>query len=124
MDLISIIEGLYVFYMFNYFKTSLSFHHPFEKMLTSDISTYLKHPIHSGNYENKICKFGHIVGGLICFLFIFRGIYNPEYDIIQASIYFLMLFGTILLNINSFIYMIPIFIYEFPLFKKFLINYL
>ena len=46
MDLISIVEGIYVLYMFNYFKTSVSFHHPFEKMLTSDISLYLKHPTH------------------------------------------------------------------------------
>ena len=122
MNIISIFEGLYILYMFNFFKTTLSFHHPFEKLLTNDISTYLAHPIHSSRYENKICKFGHFIGVILFLLFIIRGIYDFEYNIYQQYIYFSMLIGTIILNINSFIYMIPIFIYEYFPLKKYLLN--
>lgn len=108
--------------MFNFFKTTISFHHPFEKILTRDISSYLEHPIHSSKYENKICKFGNFIGLLLLILFIYRGVYDVEFNNYQMYIYFAMLFGTILLNINSFIYMIPIFVYEYFLIKNYLLK--
>lgn len=107
--------------MFNYFKTKLSFHHPFEKIITSNFTNYLKHPIDTGLYENKICFLGNIAGLLLLILFVIRGIYDLKYDIYSTIIYFIMLFSTLLLNINSFIYMLPIFIYDYFLLKKYLI---
>ena len=118
MDLISIIEGLYVLYMFNFFKTRFSIHHPYEKLLTGDISNYLSHPIHSGRYENKICRFGNTIGYILGSALVFRGIYNPTYNIYQWYITVIILCGTLILNLNSFIYMIPVFIYECLLYKK------
>ena len=120
MNIISILEGFYILYMFNFFKTSVSFHHPFERILTSDISSYLAHPIHTSRYENKICKFGHLVGFILFLLFLYRGLYDIDYNDFQKYLYFVMLFGTIILNINSFIYMAPVFIYEYFLLKKYL----
>ena len=47
--------------MYNYFKTSVSFHNPVETLLNDKVfNNFFKHPIYSGNYESKICRFGNL----------------------------------------------------------------
>ena len=70
--ILSIIEGIYVYYMFNHFKTKISVHHPLEQYLFLNGNCFLKHPISTGIYESKICSLGQIVGKLMIFWFIGR----------------------------------------------------
>jgi hypothetical protein len=110
--LITIIESFYVIYMFNFFKTTLYIHHPFESLFFG-LSNYLKHPIESSEYDSKICPLGNIVGYIFGLLIIFRYLYKNR---INKLIILSLFFGTLLTNINSFIYFIPIFFYELSLF--------
>ena len=54
-EAISILESLYLLYMFYYFKTRITFNHPMEFRIHG---SYFEHPIGSSEYENKICDFG------------------------------------------------------------------
>ena len=94
----------YLTYMFYFFKTTFEIHHPFEKSVVS-ISDYLKHPIHTGNYESKICVFGKYAMIILIGYLGFRLIY-PIPMIINLTV---MSIATILslMNLNAFLYLIP-----------------
>ena len=104
--------------MYNIFKTTFSFHHPIEILISKmSIPDYLKHPIYSDVYESKICSFGKNVSILLIIWLIIRQNLNSVnfnyYRKINLIIFSLFLIGTLSLNMNSFIYLIPVFIYEF-----------
>ena len=118
--LITLVEVIYIYYMYNLFKTSVSFHHPIEILINKmTIPDYLKHPIYSAEYESKICPFGKFASIILILWLISRLYFNSKNPEITKKInivtFSLFLIGTILLNINSFIYLIPVFIYEFYL---------
>ena len=68
--IISLLQGLYIAYMYNFFKTTKSIHHPFEYLV--DGHNFIKHPVNTGLYENKICPIGNIVSFILLIWFIFR----------------------------------------------------
>ena len=74
---ISIFEGIYISFMFNYFKTKYSFNHPLESIITQNYN-FIKHPINSGNYESKICPLGNLAGYLLLIWFILRNFIKYE----------------------------------------------
>ena len=119
----TIIEAIYIYYMYNLFKTKFSFHHPLEKIINKQpISDYFKHPIYSGIYENKICPFGKLISKLLVIWIFVRIFLLKKYSYTKITkinniIFGLVLIGSLLLNINSFIYFIPIFIYELYYFQ-------
>lgn len=113
--ILSILESLYLVYMFNFFKTIISFHHPFEILFTK--LDYFKHPIHTGSYENKICSFGKHVSYLASIYLILRN-FVPKLQKINTYIVYVSVFLSFIMNINSFIYLVPIFITEYFFFKK------
>lgn len=118
--LLTLIESIYVYYMYNIFKTKISFHHPLEILIQNrEFSDYLSHPISSGIYESKICKLGNDVSLLIiCWLWI-RLLFKKDKIIKYNYILFiLILICSLLMNINSFIYFIPIYIYELIIYPK------
>ena len=53
--IINIIEAIYIYYMFNIFKTNYSIHHPMEYFILKHLPDYYYHPISTGKYESKIC---------------------------------------------------------------------
>ena len=118
--LITITEAIYLIYMYNYFKTTKSFHNPLEAILNNRVfSDFFKHPMYSGEYESKICKFGNLIGFLLAFWVILRYFINKHYPkindkvkLINKTIFTLVLIGALLMNFNAFIYYIPIFILE------------
>ena len=114
MDLnLSILESAYILFMFNYFKTTISIHHPLEGILTSGYN-FLKHPIHTGIYENKICNFGNLIGFILPIWFIGRHLLKiNKKKLINKIIIILLFVGSIIMNINAFAYLIPIFILEY-----------
>ena len=57
--IISIIESIYIIYMFNYFKTSIYLSHPF------DIFTRKIKFIDHSEKENHICPMGNYFGFLL-----------------------------------------------------------
>jgi hypothetical protein len=113
--IVSILESLYLVYMFNFFKTTISFHHPFEILFTK--FDYFKHPINTGSYENKICTFGKHLSYLGSLYLILRNIVH-KLQKINKSIVYISIFLSFIMNINSFIYLVPIFITEYLFFKN------
>lgn len=109
--LCSIIESIYIIYFYNYFKTTIRFHHPFEKILTNH--DFLKHPISSSRYESKICKLGNIAGFLLPIWLIGRNFIELTH---KKSINFLIMYSfalvSLLLNLNAFVYFLPLFLFE------------
>ena len=67
---VSILEGLYIIFMFNLFKTCKYIHHPFEQLFTNH--PFLKHPISDSKYNNKICYFGKFSSYLLIIWLIIR----------------------------------------------------
>lgn len=104
LKIATLFEIAYLTYMFYFFKTTFEIHHPFEKSVVS-ISEYLKHPIHTGYYESKICLFGkQAIILLLCFLG-YRLFYT-----VSPMVTFIVLFITTiasLLNLNAFLYLLP-----------------
>ena len=83
----TLIEAIYLVYMYNYFKTTKSFHNPLEAILNKRVfSDFFKHPMYSGEYESKICKFGNLVGFLLGFCVILRYFINKCYPKINDKI--------------------------------------
>jgi hypothetical protein len=118
--IITITEAIYMIYMYNYFKTTYTFHNPLEIILNNKVfSDFFKHPMYSSDYSSKICKFGNHIGYVLGFWVILRYTLTKYYKdsdykikIINKLIFGLVLLGSIILNFNSFIYYLPIFIYE------------
>ena len=94
--------------MYNCFKTDISIHHPLEYI--TQPYQFLRHPISSGRYENKICPLGKMVSILLAIWILFRE--KKEKVRINKGIFWALLLGTLLMNLNAFVYLIPIFIYE------------
>lgn len=110
--LYSLIEGIYIIYMFNFFKTKWSIHHPLELLLEGN--TYLQHPINTGDYENKICGLGNLVGFLLLIWFLFRWKLPDNVRLIwNKRIIYLVTICSLLMNLNAFIYFIPILVFEY-----------
>lgn len=110
--LYSLIEGIYIFYMFNFFKTSVSIHHPLEILLEGN--TYLQHPIETGNYENKICKLGNLAGIFLLSWFLFRWKLSDNSRLFwNKRVLYLITILSLLLNLNAFIYYLPIILFEY-----------
>jgi hypothetical protein len=108
MKISSIIQGFYIFYMYNIFKTKYSIHHPFENRFNTKL---LKHPIKTGRYESKICLLGKYVGGFLLLWFLFR--HKIKNDCYSNIIIFIVTSGSLIMNINAFIYLIPILLIEY-----------
>ena len=107
----SILESIYIIYMFNYFKTSSYLSHPFD-IYTKNIS-FMNH----SNKENHICPLGNIAGFLLPFWLIGRHYIKSQMkynQLIMNSIFIVSLFS----NLNAFFYFLPIYLYEYVSFSK------
>lgn len=125
-----ILASFYIWFMYTRFKTSLSIHHPLESLMTSGkLSNWLSHPIHSGKYESKICPFGHLVGWLLPIVIILYSIteqgtcfrQNDHYQKILRKLYKILWIAifvvSAILNLNAWLYLVPVFVLEFHLTK-------
>ncbi len=104
--------------MWNIFKTEKSFHNPLEIIIQKkNIYNFFQHPISNGIYESKICPLGNVVSKILVIWIFLRLFMNKKKMLKYNKIIFITLFVcSILLNMNSFIYYIPIYIYEFYFF--------
>jgi hypothetical protein len=119
ITLFSIIESFYIFYMYNLFKTRISFHSPLEIIIQNkNINNFISHPVSTGIYESKICPLGNYVSIILVIWIILRIFLKKNIIKINNVIFSIVLICTFILNINSFIYFIPVYIYEFFIFPK------
>jgi len=101
---ISIIESLYLVYMFHFFKTSIDFN-----ILSSPKGWLFEH-LTGDEYGLRICPFGQIA----IFALIFVLIARHFYEIPENFIKFALLVSLVLsfLNLNAVVYLVPIWIVE------------
>jgi hypothetical protein len=103
-----LLEIAYINYMFFIFKTKWSIHHPLE---FNNVSSFFKHPINTGLFENKICDFGRYMAIIFSILILLREKY-PNKGLNKTVVNLTIIFS-ILMNLNAFIYLIPVFLYEY-----------
>ena len=113
--LLSIVQAIYIFYMFRYFKTTKFFHHPLEILLQRNtFSNWMKHPISDDTYSNKICPFGNFMGIVLAIWIMYVEFYpSPEIFILNKIVWILTAIVSLITNLNAFVYLIPCLIIEY-----------
>lgn len=111
--LVSLLQALYLLYMFQCFQTTVSFHHPFEVAIT-EVHQYLRHPIRSGVYESKICPFGKHMSVLGALYLVLRNAFPTLYRF-NTTIFQFSLLTALFMNMNAFVYLLPILFVEIAL---------
>lgn len=106
--------ALYVYYMLNHFKTRCYLHHPFEIWFQNKkILDYLKHPIESDDYTSKVCPLGNHVGKLLAIFLVGRYLVNKKTNQkLTRIIWTLVLTGSLLMNMNVFLYILPAYLID------------
>ena len=106
--LTSLLESIYIWFMFTQFKTNYYISHPFDS-ITSNIP-FIHHDT-SSNYQRKICPLGVMFGWLAPIWFLGR-LYLPIQKIKEVNKIIILIISIIafLTNFNAFIYFIPIII--------------
>ena len=100
----SIIETIYLIYMFLFFKTSIDFN-----ILSSPKGWWFEHLI-GDEYGLRICPFGRIAIFALIFVLIARHYFEiPENFMIFAL---LVSFVLSLMNLNAVVYLIPVWLLE------------
>ena len=117
MIAVSLLEGLYVMYMFIYFKTCYNLEigrwngAPFTKFLKKitnmDFSEILYHPTDKSKISiSQICTFGKYGSVLIFLYLLFREFVSlPRYT---NLIVFVIILSLCMLNYNALLYMLPV----------------
>lgn len=117
--LLGIIQGLYIVYMLNFFKTCYSVAHP----LSYFENSYLYHPIGKSEKPiSNVCQFGHQVSWLLAGFVIIRNIMiarNVGKTILKRMSTLILIITVIMsmLNFNVVLYLLPHYILEYYLIK-------
>ncbi len=106
--------AFYVFYMLNYFRTTFYIHHPIEIWLQGkNMNSYFKHPISSGENSSKVCPLGNHVGKLLAIFLVGRYLVNKKTNQkLTRIIWTLVLTGSLLMNMNVFLYILPAYLID------------
>ena len=103
---ISILESIYLLYMFRYFETTINF--DIHKIYFAN--KYLNHNV-TNEYGLKICPFGRDFILVLIGILLFRNVYKIPKICIQYSLY--MALGlSLLMNWNAFVYILPVYVLE------------
>ena len=101
---ISILESIYLVYMFLFFKTSIDFN-----VLASPKGWLFEHLL-GDTYGLRVCPFGRIAIFALIFILIMRHFINISPLFVKIS---LGIAGFLsLINLNAFVYLIPIILFE------------
>lgn len=121
MLLISLIEILYIYYMFHIFETKFTINNPWEKFqlnylnetVSERIYSFIEHPTSDSSIpESKICLFGKKIIYLLIFYLLIRTCLPLNLlQIINPNI-LLITFIISLINLNALLYLTPYFIIE------------
>jgi hypothetical protein len=106
--IITLLEALYLFYMYFFFKTKYSLN---TAILDKTVQLYGPFFLHNtGSYENKICLFGKFMAIIAIILAWLRlnHLQNPNVIIYTVSFDLVCLTLAFLMNTNAFIYLVPL----------------
>lgn len=125
IDILSIIEGVYVIYILRYFKTTKSFA-MYERgmisgLFTGEIKKYLTHNINNTDKPmHHICAFGRDASLLLGIFFFLRAYYihnHISWNWTRNNIVLFLFFIGCFLNINAVVYMLPILFIELYIYR-------
>jgi len=106
-----ILLAIYILYMFLYFETTVTFNHPLEYYILSNLNdNYFYHPISSNKYGSKICKFGKDIIWFLVIYLIYKSYFKVNIQIKRLVL--IISFILSLMNFNAVIYLLPYFTYE------------
>lgn len=116
----SFIECFYLIYMMIYFKTTMNF--ASKKSLFTN--SFLYHPVDKAKEpRNMICPMGHYlayIGSIFILLrLFFENSLNKKYLKLYHYPLMVILIMFTLINLNSFIYLLPLFMYEIFIYPNF-----
>lgn len=112
--LVTVIESLYLLYMFFIFKTTHSYS---SALFDSHIQGFALLRHNTGAYENKVCLLGKILAVVAVLLFFLRLTKRiPPSYVIVFNIF--CIFVALLLNLNAFIYICPLIFSEMWIFLQ------
>ena len=103
---ISILESIYLLYMFRYFETTINF--DIHKIYFAN--KYFNHNI-TNDYGLKICPFGRDIILVLIGILLFRIVFEIPQTYIYYSLY-IALGLSLLMNWNAFVYILPIYVIE------------
>jgi hypothetical protein len=121
MFLISLIEILYIYYMFHIFETRLTINNPWEKFqlnylnetVSERIYSFINHPTSDSSFpESKICVFGKKIIYLLLIYLLIRVFLPINFLKKLNPCVLLITFILSLANLNALIYLTPYFIIE------------
>lgn len=108
IGIISILESIYLFYMFRHFETTISFSHPLEFLNNTNI-TYLKHITNESKFPSKhICPFGQNAILYLILYLLSRFIIGMKFNFLVLIISFILS----LANFNAVVYLLPFYFIE------------
>lgn len=112
-----IIETIYLIYMFFIFKTTYSFNSAVFEKETENLGSMFVH-----NTENKICVFGKFMAIISIILAWYRFSVLPKnytMILIFSIIYYIVcIILALLMNLNAFVYIIPLIVMEIIQFQQ------
>jgi len=117
-NIITFLEIFYIIYMWNFFKTKYSVHNIWEVplMKLKDVPDFFKHTINTNHYESKICPLGNVAAYALAVWIILRDIgqlnKNKIFRKLNKVIFLFTATVSFIMNLNSFIYLLPIYYYE------------
>lgn len=106
--IISLIECIYLIYMFHFLKTSINFNVLPELSLVKH-NDFFKH-LSDDTYGLRICKFGRVVIILLIAILLVRNVYpitNFQMNVVLAISFILSL-----MNLNAVVFLIPFWLIE------------
>ena len=112
--MIDLFEGLYVIYILNFFKTNTNFQNSVNLLLQSSLgSGFMQHSL-TADYGKKICSLGSLVGWIYgLYLICRRHFLDSKTMRICSFIWIILLtWGGLTMNLNFFVYLVPIIIIE------------
>ena len=102
---LSVIESVYLIFMFLFFKTSIDFN-----IIASPKGWLFKHLI-GDKYSLRICPFGRIAIFALIFILIMRNYINIPPRFVKFALIVAAFLS--LINMNALVYLLPVFLIEF-----------
>ena len=97
---------MYLLYMFVVFKTTYSFGTAAFDKATQALGPLFVHD--TGEYENKVCLFGKVVACVAVIVWSIRGILGQRTTLPVVIFDAVCLFLAYMMNLNAFVYILPL----------------
>ena len=117
--MIAVVEAIYIIFMWNFFKTTITFHNIWEAPLMNlkKMPKFFYHEVNTNTYSNKICPLGNYASYLIALWIIILNFFinkksQKNFKTINTIVFVIIGVLSFLMNLNAFIYILPIIMYE------------